>query len=38
MSWNARFGFFWYNDEEIFEFTEENFGKMQKSLLMPVSI
>lgn len=27
MKWEACFGFFWYNDEEIFKFTEEDFEK-----------
>jgi len=30
MSWNARFGFFWYNDEEIFKFKEEDFDNKAK--------
>jgi len=25
--WDAKFGFFWYNDEEIFNFTEADFDK-----------
>ncbi|NSW89274.1 MAG: beta-galactosidase trimerization domain-containing protein [Firmicutes bacterium] len=30
MSWDARFGFFWYNDEEIFKFSQEDFDKKAK--------
>lgn len=25
--WDAKFGFFWYNDDEIFRFTKEDFDK-----------
>ena len=25
--WDARFGFFWYNDEEIFKFSDDDFDK-----------
>ncbi len=29
--WDAKFGFFWYNDEEIFQFTQEDFDKKAKT-------
>ena len=25
--WNTRFGFYWYNDQEIFEFSQEDFNR-----------
>ncbi len=30
--WNERFGFFWYNDDEIFRFTDEDFKSRAKAL------
>ncbi len=29
--WDAKFGFFWYNDDEIFKFTQEDFDEKAKS-------
>jgi len=29
--WDAKFGFFWYNDDEIFKFTQEDFDKKAKT-------
>ena len=29
--WDAKFGFFWYNDEEIFKFTEDDFDEKSKA-------
>ena len=34
--WNTRFGFFWYNDQEIFEFTKKDFDR-RAAALMPES-
>jgi hypothetical protein len=31
ISWDTRFGFFWYNDEEIFHFSQEDFNKKAKA-------
>jgi len=30
--WDARFGFFWYNDDEIFRFTEKDFDEKAKRM------
>jgi len=30
--WDAKFGFFWYNDEEIFNFTKDDFEEKAKKM------
>lgn len=30
--WEAKFGFFWYNDDELFKFTQKDFDEKAKRI------